>query len=297
MKIKHLLIKTPFVACLLIHGHAMAGPTLSIPITISNGYFNLPGTPPTDKINDQHCTSPCTISSTYGNNSYLVTTSFGSSTTNPSTSAAILDDGSLEAVSNGEVGYSLQVYLPDAGTSPVPIIVDETASAAVMETNTVSNPSVIAFSSISITHSTSGHLIIDQDYCAGIYETIGVNPPDVNCMGPAGNVVTTFTLTDEPVLLYANQTYNIGVTSSANTDNSNSISTYADPSFAINPISLADYPDAELVLSPGIFQSAVPTPEPTSLGLLMLGVLGLLGTKRLQQRRRPSTTHLKLVRG
>jgi hypothetical protein len=187
--------------------------------------------------------------------------------TNPSAAAFITFAQSASSVeASSALGYYFEVFVPNAPLL-APIVVDLTTSGSV---NGPAPQGGLLAASIDIAGQG-----IDVFYCAGNYN-----------YSPCPALM--FSQVNQPLDLYANEIYTVNLIADAIsygniTDTSMSFSATVDPYLSIDPASLAAYPDAQLIFSPGVFQqSPYVTPEPSSFALLgtALIVLGSAAYRR-----------------
>jgi len=189
---------------------------------------------------------------------------------NPSAAASITAAPlqGTEVAASSDLDYYFEVFVPNAPML-APIVVDLTTSGSV---NGPAPEGGLLAASIEIAGQGT-----DVFYCAGNYN---YSP----C--PALN----FSQVNQPLDLYANLLYTVSLGAAAiSYGNSNgasmSFSATVDPYLSIDPTSLAAYPGAQLIFSPGVVQqSPVATPEPSSFALLLgAGLIVLCGAAYRQR--------------
>lgn len=198
---------------------------------------------------------------------------------NDTTSAEII------STSSAYLGYYFEIEVPPGTYPPViPVTVDVTATG----TSSYNGP----FSS----NGGDGKLFIYTGAGSEIFgaceetpseTTTGSSPCFLDTQANGTTVIpTSFTLTNLQVPIYANQPYEIYLEADAEiAGGAYSASGTVDPYLAIDPDTLADYPDAELFLSTGVVQQApsispVSTPEPKTFSMLLMSILAAIGIGR-----------------
>jgi hypothetical protein len=234
-------------------GAGSSPPALSAPSTFAYGAVGYSSS--TDVSNTCSLTGAnCAVLNSYSGDTYSASAAFTpvSNYINPSATATASAAGGLYALGQSTVSYNFEVYIPSQTGSP-PVVTDLTASGSVIQSTTTNvNPSqIINDASVQIGNSNQQFAAL---YCVGTYEG---NPA---C--GQGTPSTSFSITNQPVNIYANEVYTVTIGAAAeDLYNDVSLGASIDPFISIDPESLLAYPDAQLVLSPGVVQQQ-PVPAP-----------------------------------
>ena len=164
------------------------------------------------------------------------------------------------------VEYYFEVYVP---TTPsqippvIPVVVDLTAKGSV---STTGQSPFGQFADAELDIVNSNDLRAYYNCAGGGQSDCGTNPN-----------VSSFSVVNQPLDIYANQLYLVYLNAVVEpTDFNSSVTASVDPFIGLDPSTLALFPDAELILSPGVRQSAVDTvPEPSTWAMMLVGFAGL----------------------